>query len=449
VVVSLGSNIAALGARRALDLSSAQYSSALERLSSGQRINRASDDAAGLAIADSLRVERRLLGTAARNINDALSVTAVTGSAVQQQISLLTRLRELAEQSANGVYSADQRTGLSSEYRQLIAEFGRLADSTTFNGISLLQGSRAAGGGRLSYQVGTNGQTSSQITYQQLDSSTYSGSVSVGSDYNGDGLIDDADLIIYSKLTTGGGHTFEELSSYNKGQFAQSTIVDSSGATREVAWALVSTFSDFSDLYSYYTPEDAAASGFSMSNFRLVAFVKREGSSEYDFAGEIASGVSPGSSNASYDVSLSMSGGKTGTLSLDLRGLSASWDGERSRNEPQGTPALPWTDSSIDFTGVESSSRALRALDTVFNRLNELTAFLGSLGATESRLLSALELSRTRELGVQDAEGRIRDADIGFETARLVRSQVLQQAAQSILVQANALPRLALTLLSS
>ena len=133
--VSLNSNLAALRAKRALNASSAELSSTLERLSSGKRINHASDDAAGLAVASSLNVTARVQTQAARNVNDGISFLNVADGATSALKDILFRVRELSTQSSNGTFSNAQRQCIDKESQALQAEYGRILDSTSYNGI--------------------------------------------------------------------------------------------------------------------------------------------------------------------------------------------------------------------------------------------------------------------------------------------------------------------------
>lgn len=158
--INLGSNIASLRAQRRLATTSGQLASEYERLSSGQRINKASDDAAGLAIADSLRADQRVASVAIRNANDGISTIAIADSALGEIGNVLSRLAELAEQSANGVFSSVQRSALSNEFVALASEIERIATITTFNGVRLLSGT-----GSTVLQVGFNAASTAQISF--------------------------------------------------------------------------------------------------------------------------------------------------------------------------------------------------------------------------------------------------------------------------------------------
>ena len=138
MTIRLGSNVASLTAQRKLADGTAALAKTFERLSSGQRINRASDDAAGLSIADSLRADTRVFNQAVRNINDGISVLAIAQGALAQLTSITTRQLELAEQAANGVYSLVQRRALDTEANALVDEFNRIVEAVEFNGLKLL-----------------------------------------------------------------------------------------------------------------------------------------------------------------------------------------------------------------------------------------------------------------------------------------------------------------------
>ena len=158
--ITLGSNIVSLQAQRRLSIASESLARTYEKLSSGQRINRASDDAAGLAIADSLKANARIASVAVRNANDGISTIAIADSALNEVGNVLTRLAELAEQSANGVFSAGQRSALQNEFTALGSEVERIAVTTEFNGVKLL-----SGGSELVLQIGFNSGSTSRISF--------------------------------------------------------------------------------------------------------------------------------------------------------------------------------------------------------------------------------------------------------------------------------------------
>ena len=160
MAITIGSNIASLQAQRRLSIATDSLSKTYEKLASGQRINRASDDAAGLAIADSLRAQQRVATVAIRNANDGISTIGIADSALGQIGNVLSRLAELAEQSANGVFSTTQRSALSNEFVALASEIERIAITTEFNGVKLI-----SGGNTLTLQVGFSSDSTSQVSF--------------------------------------------------------------------------------------------------------------------------------------------------------------------------------------------------------------------------------------------------------------------------------------------
>ena len=160
MAISIGSNITSLQAQRRLDITGGKLSQAFNKLSSGYRINRGADDAAGLAIAESLKAQSRIAGQAIRNTNDGISTIAIADGALGEVANILARLAELASQSANGTLSTTQRSVVSNEFVALSSEIERIASVTEFNGIKLLSGTSA-----ITIQVGTGSGISSQIGY--------------------------------------------------------------------------------------------------------------------------------------------------------------------------------------------------------------------------------------------------------------------------------------------
>lgn len=162
--LNIRTNMASLRAQRSLGESANRLQTAYQRLSSGMRINRAMDDAAGLAIAESLKADSKIATVAIRNANDGISIIAITDGAIGQITNVLSRLAELAEQSANGVFSNTQRSALQLEFTALMSEVERIATTTEFNGLRLL-----SGGGTVTFQVGFDGSSNSMITYSGVE----------------------------------------------------------------------------------------------------------------------------------------------------------------------------------------------------------------------------------------------------------------------------------------
>jgi flagellin len=162
--ITVNTNIASLNAQRRLGNSTAQLQKSFERLSSGLRIVRAADDAAGLSIADSLRADQRIASVAIRNANDGISLISIADGALSEMGNVLARMAELAEQSANGIFAPSQRSALQSEFIALGSEIQRIAVTTTFNGLNLL-----SGGQQIDLQIGFSSASTSQIGFSGID----------------------------------------------------------------------------------------------------------------------------------------------------------------------------------------------------------------------------------------------------------------------------------------
>ena len=224
MAVSIGSNINALSAVRSLDRSTGELSSVYERLSSGQRINRASDDAAGLSVSSALNAKARIYSQGIRNVNDGLSMLAIAEGAIGSLRDIVTRVAELSEQAASGSYSPKQRVELDREADSLLKEYNRIIQFTSLNGMKILDGSQE----RIHLQHGTGteqmtgiavaneiGERAGDGTFAaRMSFATGNGprAISIG-DLNGDGILDlfSADRIsnTTSVLLGNGNGTFQ------------------------------------------------------------------------------------------------------------------------------------------------------------------------------------------------------------------------------------------------
>ncbi|MCL1824639.1 MAG: flagellin FliC [Betaproteobacteria bacterium] len=156
----INTNISSLNAQRNLNTSQGSLNTALQRLSSGLRVNSSKDDAAGLAVAEKMNAQARGMTVAMRNANDGLSLAQTAEAGMNVIGDHLQRMRELAVQAASGQYDAANRSALDTEYQQLASEISRVIDATNFNGQKLLDGSFSAG---VNFQVGATTTAESQI----------------------------------------------------------------------------------------------------------------------------------------------------------------------------------------------------------------------------------------------------------------------------------------------
>lgn len=446
--VSLGANLFSLQAQRRLAQTSDGLATSFERLSSGQRINHASDDAAGLAVADSLRVKGRLYATAVRNVNDGISIINIIDGTLTQQSNILTRLSELAQQSANGSYSNNQRSSMDKEFQTLLKEFTRLAESTEFNGLRPLLGSRSGFLQDLFLQAGIDGGGNSQLKVERQDTGRFSGRLSANGkwgnssnqssqDYQdiGNGEIDVFDYGVFSASFSSNSpsDTYANVSYF--------TGTDSNGRTRQFALAAVE-YSDDGSFSSSYSGGDPTVT--------FAIYAQDLNSGKWSPVGSLSgsqSGLAPGGYDfnvkfnrasgqafTSYSGSGTLADGTTTSFNLDFSALKFDF-------QSQG--------SAIDFTSVSTQDSARNALDVISSRLEEMAQIRGKYGAAQSRLSSALKLLNTSIEGVKSAEARIRDVDVANESSELTRNQVLQKIGSAVLAQANQQPQIVLSLLTN
>jgi len=166
MAIRIFNNTASVNAQRLLSINNDRLSTSIERISSGIRINRGSDDAAGLAISEGLRSDIRALRQATRNANDGMSLVNVTEGALNEQSSILIRLRELSSQAATGTVGSTERATIQLEFSALRDELTRIAETTEFNGIGLINGNLASTVANTSHtliQIGIDNSSNSRL----------------------------------------------------------------------------------------------------------------------------------------------------------------------------------------------------------------------------------------------------------------------------------------------
>jgi len=200
----INTNVGSLNAQRHLYNSTINFGKSMEKLSSGLRINRAGDDAAGLAISESLKSEIRALDQAARNAADGISLIQTAEGSLDEVSNILLRMKELAEQSLNGTLTDTDRSYLDAEYNALMSEIDRISDASAFNGVQLLNGN----GGTVNIQVGTGTSSNDQVQVnlsQDLDTTGLSLTAGVDSAANASSAMDEIDDAITTVVSTRGG----------------------------------------------------------------------------------------------------------------------------------------------------------------------------------------------------------------------------------------------------
>ncbi|SFM31784.1 flagellin [Ectothiorhodospira mobilis] len=394
----INTNIASLNAQRNLNSSQADLQTALQRLSSGLRINSAKDDAAGLAISERFTTQIRGQEQAIRNAGDGISYAQTAEGALGEVGNLLQRIRELAVQSANATNSNTDREALNKEVQQAISEINRIASNTQFNDDNILDGSVED----LIFQVGANaGQT---IVVGGVDAR--------GSEL-GALLTSTTDLASTTPGTGGftvGGKTGLSLEE----AFAEGTTagldLTINGATTVTVSATVSSMDDVVSAINAKTGDTGIKANLSADGNDLVF------SSTLENDGE---GFNVG-------VTLTIGGSTVGT---------------------GGTIGLDGESISLNDLAVDTVANANDTMVTVDYALQQINGFRAELGAIQNRFESNIS---NLEVGVENlsaSRSRILDADFAAETAALTRAQILQQAGTSVLAQANQTPNNVLSLL--
>ncbi|MCR4288147.1 MAG: flagellin [Deltaproteobacteria bacterium] len=370
----INTNMPSLNAQRNLSRAQNPLQTALQRLSSGMRINTAKDDAAGIGIASRMSAQIRGLSQASRNANNAISLTQTMEGGLDQIHEMLQRMRELAVQAADDSNQTVDRTSLNQEFGQLRTEIERIADSTKFNGQNVLNG--GFGG-----SVGTFGASLSaangieDITSLGAAADTYT-------------------------LTVAAGTASGKMYTLTDGTNTQ--IIDNVA----VPTGLNSTEVNFTSL-GIKVSVNAQIQNIAATN----TFVVSAGSGTFQV------GADSGTDN---QITISGIDAQVATLSASL--------------------------VTADLTTLANAQAAIGYVDTGVNQVN---THKGTIGAINNRLdYTVANLSNIIE-NLSSARSRITDADFAVETANMTKYMITQQAAISVLAQANQIPQQVLALLGS
>ncbi len=401
--LTINTNVSSLTAQRNLNGSQDTLSIAMQRLSSGLRVNSAKDDAAGLAIAERMNAQTRGLNVAARNANDGISLAQTAEGALGKVGDMLQRMRELAVQSSNATNSADDRKALQAEVIQLRDEIDRVAKNTSFNGQKLLDGKFSAA----TFQVGANsGQT---ITVAALTNSS------------ADGL---SKVIYGSDLITTG----------TAGQVSTLTAITNASLAITVAGVTYS----MADIAVAKTGEERMG--------QIVEAINRRTSDTGVTAFMKASTVV--ASAGMYDIEFRSSNvDATGSaVAVTAAGFTLANSGFTAADLVVANSAAT-SKAGIATLSVETSQDAWLAIKNIDDSLNQVNSARATLGAVQSRFENAVSNIAIQSENTAAARGRIVDADFAMETANLSKAQILQQAGTAMVAQANQLPQQVLSLL--
>ena len=478
----INTNVLSLNAQRNLSTSGSQLATALQRLSSGLRINSAKDDAAGLAISNRFTTQINGLNVASRNANDGISLSQTAESALGELTNNLQRIRELAVQSANATNSASDRAALDQEVQQRLAEVNRIATQTSFNGRKVLDGSF----GNATFQVGANvGETisvglatsvktadigsisqatgtvdlttvmgttpataavaavwtSALDTTGSIDFSTTNAAFTVGgdavsltSDYTGDvaGLLADIQTAVGADVTVGtdgsGNVTFTAVTAGAAGTAAVAMAgADASGsATTAGADAVAASTTSLTLAATEFTLAVGSATAVDLAGTYATA---------QDLADAINSKVNGAYASIDSSNHLVLSGADD----LTIAGAEATTLGLTA-----GAVAASGSLSTVDVLDVAGANDAIQRIDSALTSVSSLRS---TLGAIQNRFDSTINSLQAVSENLAASRSRIQDTDFASETAALTRAQILQQAGTAMVAQANTVPQNVLSLL--
>ncbi|MCE5326289.1 MAG: hypothetical protein LLG01_07715 [Planctomycetaceae bacterium] len=408
-MLAIKNNMMADNAARHLGTSYNSLSKSVERLSSGLRINGAKDDAAGLAVRELVRADIAQIRQASRNAQDAVSMLQTAEGAMGVMDDILVRMKELAEQAATGSYSVEQRTIMNEEYNQLAQEITRIATSTTFNGVSLLDGTTAS----TSFHLGSASLTFSTTNVQAT-------------------AIAKGNSILSSSATA---QTIQHGTKYV-----------ASAADEYIAAADLTAAGDINIKFNYATKGDITvdltaydASGISLN--QLVQEINAAAAGDADYTSPVAFAAYD-SDYGAYRLEFrgfEAGAGKTFAFTQDATTI-AGFDLIGDFNETQAAAAA----GANDLT---TTAGAAGALDTITDAIETKDTYRAKLGYYMNRLEAAVSIMDIQAENLAVAESRISDVDVATEMAAMTRNQVLAQAGISMLAQANSMPQMALKLL--
>jgi len=405
-MLSIKNNLMAANAARHLGTSYNSLATSVERLSSGLRINSAKDDAAGLAVRELIRGDVAQLNQAARNASDAVSMLQTAEGAMAVIDELLVRMKELAEQASTGSYSAAQIGIMNNEYIQLGAEITRIADSTTFNGTSLLNNTTA-----LSFHLGsasisfTPADVRAGATGLAVDATADSTSTALHGRYYATTV--DSIYVPAADITNGG----EEDIQFEFG--TDSNVAVNLGDVEGTGITLAALIVRLNDA--------AIAGDWSASD---PAFAKAEYDSDY---GAYRLRVTALTAGAGNDITMN-----AGVTMLD---------------KFDNVDDFSVTNGAADGGSVSLVTDAAGALAAVSLAITTKDTYRAKLGYYMNRLEAANSILNIQAENLGAAESRISDVDVATEMANMTRNQVLAQAGISMLAQANSMPQMALKLL--
>jgi len=478
----INTNVASLNAQRNLNSSQGSMATAMQRLSTGLRINSAKDDAAGMAISERFTSQIRGLGQAMRNASDGISLAQTAEGALGELTNNLQRIRELAVQSANVTNSSADRAALDAEVQQRISEIDRIATQTNFNGINVLDGSA----GSASFQVGANvGETISlglstnarsgalgQIataTGQATDALFAGGlTIAVG---NNDAVAIGATSATPTTTGTSAQEKVEAINSAGVPGLTATAINEQTAAFASVVAAVGAadtydlTINGTAVFDGYDTGDEGTLTGSAVAE-QINLFASTTGVTATFDAGtdemtltaqdgrNIVTAETIGADTTGTGFAVGIAADDTGTATTTVGQITLTASENITIAGTAGdaltlglSGAIVKDSQTLDNVAINDVAGANDAISRIDSALSAVSAFRSDLGAIQNRLESTIVNLQTTNENLSAARGRIQDADFAAETAALTKAQILQQAGVAMLSQANAQPQVALSLL--
>ncbi len=393
---SIVTNVAALNGQRNLNLTSMKMGKVLEKLSSGYRINRAADDAAGLGISEKMRAQIRGNSQAIRNAQDGISMIQTAEGAMDEVHGILQRMRELGVQAANDTYDSAARTSIGTELVQLRSEIDRIANATQFNGQSLLTGA-------LTGTLG--GATATDLIVNDAVGAAIATAIEVSS----------AKPATYTFSSAGAGLI---------------TLTSSTGAAQQISIGAIAANGtqtlDFNQLGVKITLNSTA--GESAAN--LITALTAAANDTIVVTGSGSAALQVGANTTAYD---SMNVAFNDVRATQAGGLNLLTGG-----------GVDWTSSATIVASNTASQAFINQIDTAITTLNTRRS---DLGAAQNRLEHTVNSLGVSVENLTASESRIRDADVAALSTQMVSNQILQQAGTAVLSQANQSSQAVLSLL--
>lgn len=480
--------ISSINAQNKLTATTRTTGVAMERLSSGLRVNGAKDDAAGLAISSGMTAQIRGLQKSIQNSTDWISLLQTAEGGLNEMSNILQRVRELSVQSLNGTNNDSDRSSLNAEVQQLIKELDRIATTTEFNGLSVLNGDL-----QNSYmQLGANAGEDSAVTFKKMDAHNLGRGVYAGPEES-PGV--DTTLGFNTLVFKVGDQEFNIRDTDASDDILSTTRAANSAIAKANA-INNSVNSDDLVVYAYNTKFVSAAAideaELDNDTYLEINNVKISGFDvlDYDADGALTSAINAASEETGVIASVDAEGRLVLTaedgrnIEFSTAGFGAAFAGEADNNTSvtggklrvRSTEGFTFennivagkgndhalggnslnTTTFVDKTAettvhsydISTENGARRTLDIISFAINDVNEMRADFGALQNRLESTIANLQVNHENLSAARSRIVDADFAQETASLAKSQIIQQAGVSVLSQANQSLSIALSLLS-